>query len=65
VVRLIVLIAKKKFWEEKEKEWGYTEGYSLGEGGGETVYPVLEVPRQCPHVLLVEVMHMIVINSFI
>jgi hypothetical protein len=32
--------------------------------GQETISPVLKVPRQCPLVLLVEVIHMIGINCF-
>jgi hypothetical protein len=34
-------------------------------GGGETISPVLKVPRQCPLVLLIEVNHMIGINFLI
>jgi hypothetical protein len=33
--------------------------------GQEIISPVLKVPRQCPLVLLVEVIHMIGINFFI
>jgi hypothetical protein len=32
--------------------------------GQETMSPVFKVPRQCPLVLLVEVMHMIGINFY-
>jgi hypothetical protein len=32
--------------------------------GQEIISPVLKVPRQCPLVLLVEVMHMIGINFY-
>jgi hypothetical protein len=45
---------------EKRKKWGGSEW----EGGQETVSPVLKAPRQCPLVLLVEVMHMIGIVLF-
>jgi hypothetical protein len=37
---------------EREKVGG-SERHYIGEGGQETVSPVLKVPRQCPLVLLV------------
>jgi hypothetical protein len=46
----------------KRKKRGGSETLHL-RGGEETVSPVLKVPRQCPLLLLVEVMHMIGINS--
>jgi hypothetical protein len=39
------------FWEERERETKW--------GGEEVICSVLKVPRQCPLVLLVEVMHII------
>jgi hypothetical protein len=34
-------------------------------GGEEIISPVLKVPRECPLVLLVEIMHMIGINNLL
>jgi hypothetical protein len=41
-------------------KWGGSERHCIGGGGEqETVSPVLKVPRQCPLLLLVEVLRMI------
>jgi hypothetical protein len=48
--------------EEKESGEAVRDTTFGGGGGQETVSPVSQVPRQCPLVLLPEVMHMIGIN---
>jgi hypothetical protein len=50
--------------EEKESGEVVRETTFVGRRGQETVSPVLKVPRQCPLVLLVVIMHMIGINFF-
>jgi hypothetical protein len=52
--------------DSEEKETGDTVGDTTLGGRGEqkTIFPVLKVPRQCPLVLLVEIMHMFGINFY-
>jgi hypothetical protein len=59
-----------KIERERDREvrkWGGSERHYIWGEGQETtrITPVLKVPRQCPFVLLVEVMRMIGINFFI
>jgi hypothetical protein len=60
----LLTAVSRNFWEEEEEEEEEQEqeqesGEVVGQG---TISPVLDVPRQCPFVLLVEVTHMIGIN---
>jgi hypothetical protein len=48
--------------ERRERKWEVLRGTTFGGRGQETVSPVLKAPRQCPLVLLVELMHMMEIN---
>jgi hypothetical protein len=50
--------------ERGERKWGGSERHYIWGAGQETIYPILKVPRQCPLILLVEVMHMMGINFF-
>jgi hypothetical protein len=54
---------ERKKERKKERKWlGSVRHYTGGEE--EIIFPVLKVPRQCPLVLLVEVLHMIPINFY-
>jgi hypothetical protein len=50
--------------EEKESGAVVRDTRFGGVGGQETISPLLKVPRQCPLVLLAEVMHMIGTNFY-
>jgi hypothetical protein len=53
--------SEKRREEKRREEKRRCETLYLG-WGQETLFPAVKVPRQCPFVLLVDVMHMIEIN---
>jgi hypothetical protein len=41
--------------EEEERTWGRVVRHYLFQAGGDNIFPVLKVPKQCPFAFMVEV----------